>query len=119
MKTTVILLLCLISGPAFTQSCDTVKTGNLSSAVTFETTIDIANATKDGMYMEGYVVNIEYEKAKELHGKKVKVSGKVTIIPGLDSQPKEYDEKGNEIISQGRMGDTKYIAEPVIEIIRE
>ncbi|MEP7372511.1 MAG: hypothetical protein ABI675_03920 [Chitinophagaceae bacterium] len=51
--------------------------------VTFITKLDIANASKDGIYLNNYVVNISYEKAKKFHGKKIRVTGRVTTIQGL------------------------------------
>lgn len=68
----------------------------------------MANATKDGMYMNGYVVNIDYEQASKLNGKTIRVTGKVTIVKGLD--PKDE-------VKQGRSADTKHIRSPKIKIL--
>ncbi|MBN1182423.1 MAG: hypothetical protein JXB49_09065 [Bacteroidales bacterium] len=81
--------------------------------------MDIANTTKDGIYMNGYVVNIDYETAEKLNGKTIKVSGEVTIRQVLDNLPKEYDENGNELIRQGRKNDIKHIESPIIVIIED
>ena len=90
-----------------------MKYSKSSNFVSFITKLNIANATKDGIYLNGYIVNIEYDKAKKLNGKKIRVSGKVTIVKGLKNQPK------TKPISQGRIEDTKHIESPKIEIIKE
>lgn len=79
--------------------------------VSFVAKLEINNATKDGIWLNGYVVNIEYEQAKKLNGKKIRVSGKVTIVKGLKGQPP------TKPLSQGREEDIKYIESPKIEII--
>lgn len=70
--------------------------------------IDIKNATKDGIYLNGYVVNIPYIELMRLNGKKVLISGEVTIVKGLEDN---YDG----IIRQGRRSDTKHIIKPKIK----
>lgn len=84
---------------------------NKSKLVSFVTVLDIANATKEGIYLNGYVVNISYEKAKKLNGKKIRVTGKVSIIKGVNNQP-------GEDMQQGREGDTMYIGSPKIRVIK-
>ena len=84
---------------------------NKSKLVSFVTVLDIANATKEGFYLNGYVVNISYEKAKKLNGKKIRVTGKVSIIKGVNNQP-------GEDMQQGREGDTMYIKFPKIKITK-
>jgi len=74
----------------------------------FIATIDINNATKDGIYLNGYVVNIPYNELKKLNGKKVFISGKVTIVKGLENN-------NDGIIRQGRKGDTEHILKPIIK----
>ena len=74
----------------------------------FITTIDIKNATKDGIYLNGYVVNIPYNELKKLNGKKVFISGNVTIVKGLENN-------NDGIIRQGRKGNTKHILKPTIK----
>ena len=81
------------------------KKDNLAN---FITTIDIKNATKDGIYSNGYVVNIPYNELKKLIGIKVLISGKVTIVKGLENN-------NDGIIRQGRRGDTKHILKPKIK----
>ena len=96
----------------FAQGADTANTtGNKTlKSTSFVTKIDIHNATKDGIYLNGYVVNIAYEKAKVLDGKTVRISGKVTIVKG---SPK--DDNGEAV--QSRQGDTRHILHPKIEVI--
>lgn len=74
----------------------------------FITTIDINNATKDGIYLNGYVVNIPYNELIKLNGKKVFISGKVTLVKGLENN-------NNGIIRQSRRSDTKHILKPIIK----
>lgn len=86
-------------------------------SVTFETIFDIETETKDGFYVEGYIVHLDYHKALDINGKKVKISGEITKVSGLDNTQQEYDEDGNEIIMQGRSGDTSHIFDPKIEVL--
>lgn len=80
------------------------------NTVSFVTKIDIQEATKDGIYLNGYVVNIPYEKLVKLNGKKVRISGKVTIVKGI----KQYDDIK---IRQGREKETKHILKPKIILL--
>jgi hypothetical protein len=85
-----------------------------SGKVSFITTVDIAMLTKDGIYMNGYVVDIsykQYQQLKKLDGKKIRVSGKVTIVKGIKNLPGEPEQ-------QGRSVDTKHILSPKIEIFK-
>jgi len=61
--------------------------------------------------MNGYVVNMSYQQVQKLNGKKIRVTGKVTIVKGLKNFPSE-EERG------GREEDTKHILSPKIEIIK-
>lgn len=76
----------------------------------FVAKIDILQATKDGIYLNDYVVNIPYEKLVKLNGKKVRISGKVTMIKGI----KHYNDGE---VRQGREENTKHILRPKIKII--
>jgi hypothetical protein len=120
MRPTLIFIFVQLSTIIFSQTQDKINShSNIPlDSINFVTTMNIANATKEGIYLNGYIVNISYDEAKEINGKTIKISGKVTIIKGLKNLPKEYDEKGNEIIRQGREEDTKYIEFPIIEIIK-
>jgi len=113
MKYILILILILQSQVSPAQTTDTLKKkpDKASNVVTFITKVDIANATKDGIYMNGYVVNLDHQRAKKLNGKKIRVTGKVTIVRGLNDEEKKAPV-------QGRDGDTKHIESPKIEIIK-
>lgn len=116
MKYTFTLFFILFQLAGFSQQTDPSKApGKEPKRVTFITKVDIANATKDGIYMNGYVVNMDYGEAQKLNGKIVKVSGKVKIVKGLDSEPKEPG--GDSQAKQGRSGDMKHIPSPKIIII--
>lgn len=100
-----LLLLTLVTHSSLLHGQDTTR-----KKVSFVTNIDIKQATKDGIYLNGYVVNIPYEKLTELNGKTVHISGKVTIVKGL----KHYTD---DEIMQGRQEDTKHILKPKIKIV--
>ena len=121
MKLILIFLFIQISLIACLQTKNTTnKQSDMTpDTISFITKMDITQATKDGFYLNGYVVNIEYVEAKKLDGKTIKVSGKVTIEKGLKNLPKEHDEKGRELIRQGREEDTKHIESPVIEVVKD
>jgi hypothetical protein len=87
------------------QAQDTTR-----NRVSFVTKIDFQQATKDGIYLNGYVVNIPYDKLQKLNGKTVRIRGKVTIVKGL----KHYTDGE---IRQGREDDTKHILKPKINVV--
>lgn len=113
MRLLFIFLFFFSSLHSFTQAKSAADSIVISKSklVSFVTVLDIANATKDGIYLNGYVVNISYEKAKQLNGKKIRVTGKVSIIKGVKNQP-------GEEMQQGREEDTMYIESPKIKIIK-
>lgn len=76
-------------------------------------------ACKDGYAINEYIVNISFDQAKKLDGKKIEITGSYTIVKGLENEPKEYDQNGNEIMMQGRLGDSKHIEMPVIKVIEK
>ena len=100
-----LFLLTLLTQFSLLQAQDTTN-----SKVSFVTKIDIQQATKDGIYLNGYVVNISYGKLQKLNGRTVRISGKVTIVQGL----KHYNDG---IVRQGREGDTKHILKPKIKVV--
>ena len=66
----------------------------------------------DAAVLKGYVVNIGYEQAQKLDGKRIRITGYVTIItPSFETQP-------GQPIPQERGGPYKYIESPEIQIIR-
>lgn len=81
-----------------------------SDSVSFITIIDIKKATKNGIFLNEYVVNIPYHKLLRLNGKKVCISGKVTIEKGLSN----YHDG---VARQGREKDTKHILRPKMVIV--
>ncbi len=104
--------ICLYAQQTKTTEFDTTK------IVSFVTNFDEPKmACKDGYAINGYIVNISYSQAKKINGKKIKITGLYNIVNGLENQPKEYDQNGNEIFMQGRLNDTKHIESPTIEII--
>jgi hypothetical protein len=118
MKQILILIALIIPVFLSAQQTNAVKPADTSNRVSFTVKFEMAKmATKDGFMMEGYVVNIGYDEAKKLEGKTIKVTGKYTIVKGLQNEPKELDKDGNEIYKQGRLNDTKRIDSPTIEIL--
>ncbi len=104
----------------FAQQTDTTKTEmtDTTKIVSLITKFDeVKMACKDGYFIDGYIVNINFDQAKMLDGKKIKVTGLYTIVKGLGNEPKEYDKNGNIIFMQGRLNDTKHIESPIIDII--
>ena len=113
MKYTLTLFFILFYLFSFSQAATlNSQPGKTPKCITFITKVDIANATKEGIYLN------EYGQLKNLNGKTIKVTGKVTIVKGLNSEPKEYDKNGQEIIKQGRSEDSKHILSPKIKIIK-
>jgi len=76
----------------------------------FTANVDIGNTTKDGLYLNRYVVNIPYDKIEKLNGKTVNISGDVTIV-----KPSNLDRNGK--LQQGRNTITKHILNPKIKIV--
>ena len=112
MKQLLNLLPILMTITCFAQGADTIGSSGskTSKAVSFISKINIYNATKDGLYVNGYVIKIGYEKAKALDGKTVRISGKVTVVKGIPN-----DANGEAV--QGRAGDTRHILHPKIEVL--
>ena len=100
----------LMQTVGLSQTVDSVEYIS-KNKVSFVTMLDKNNATKDGYYVNGYVVNIDYETGQNLHMKKIKITGKVTIVKGL-----KRDKPGGPI-RQGRYNDAKHILKPKIEIV--
>ena len=66
----------------------------------------------DAAVLKGYVVNIGYDRAKSLDGKKIRITGYVSIInPSFERQP-------GQPIPQERQGPYKFIESPKIEIVK-
>ncbi len=114
-----ILMLLLTSNFIYGQQADTANAAVFDPRPTVITTakFDKYKATKEGYYFSDYVMNISAKQAKKLHGKMLKVTGKVDIIKGIKDQPKKNSQNHNEVIVAGRLEDTKYIPAPHIEIL--
>ncbi len=111
------LLLTILSSflvvGSFAQEADTTINRDKSPRnVSFITKIDLQHATKDGIYLNGYVVNLPYERARSLNGKTVRIKGEVTIVKGN----KHYTDGA---VRQGRQEDSRHILKPKIRIVRE
>lgn len=118
MKQILILITLIIPVFLSAQQPKNPNPADTSNMASFTVKFEMAKmATKDGFMMEDYVVNIDYDQAKKLEGKTIKVTGKYTIVKGLKNEPKEQDKDGNEIYIQGRLNDTKRINSPTIEIL--
>ena len=90
------------SGDYALLNCKKKKEANFISR------IDLSKATKDGIYLNGYVVNIPYYELIKLNGKKVYISGKVKVIKGLRNSRDFLTE-------QGRRGNSSHILKPTIK----
>jgi hypothetical protein len=113
------IILIIVSVCASAQTANSQKAATDSTKmVTLITKFNESKmACKDGYFIGGYIVNINYDEAKKLDGKKVKIIGQYTIVKGLKNQPKELDANGNKIHKQGRLNNTKFIGLPTIVII--
>ncbi|WP_430409864.1 GW dipeptide domain-containing protein [Kordia sp.] len=101
----IISMLCSLT------SCE--EKNDSKKEISFIAVIDSSNATKGGIYINGYVVEIDYDEVKKLNGKKVRITGKTKTEKGVDNTSKG----NNEIIKQGRSKDVIHIVTPKIEII--
>lgn len=99
------------------QSTDSTMQNIPLDAITFTATFDSKTESKDGYYINGYIVSIEPKQAKMLQGKKIRITGIVTIVEGLDNQPVKHDASGKVIMQQGRAKDTYLILSPHIEVV--
>jgi hypothetical protein len=104
-----LLPVCCVSQPAASAVTNANKTTKI---VSFITTLHSANATKDGIYLNGYVVAITSDKISQLDGKRIQVTGKVSFIKGFTTKPGEPEV-------QARAGDYKCIRSPKIKIIKQ
>ena len=116
MKFLIILILAFsVSLQSYSQSIDTTSAilDSLSRRADFVVYFDKNKESKNGFRLNGYVVNIPYERRTELHGKRIRIKGKVKIVKGVKNDP----NNPNEPKRAGWESDTKYIAKPSIEII--
>lgn len=99
MKLLIFSFFLLIQSACYCQSLKIESKNEIqeNDTVSFVAVVHLENTTKDGIYLNGYIVNLDYEKIKKLEGNKIRVNGKVKIVKGLKNTPKEYDEKGREM----------------------
>ena len=110
MRLALMLFLLLSSASVFSQSKDSISVNNEpNKTVSFLAKVDLKQATKDGIYLNGYVVNIPYTTLKELNGKTIRVTGVITIVKG--------NKRRSEAERQGRQQDSKHILKPKIKIV--
>ena len=84
--------------------------------VTVEGIIDSKNATKEGVYFNGYILHLNSDQLKKYDGEKVKVIGVVTVIKGLKISTEKLDKKSKEIIKQGRQKESYHFVSPNITL---
>lgn len=111
----IICLLLLASNTGISQSAGNKKPEAADSLkrVSFTVRFHLNRMDKDdAAVLKGYVVNIGYELAQKLDGKRIRITGYVTIItPSFETQP-------GQPIPQERGGPYKYIESPEIEVMR-
>jgi len=100
MKIFLITVFCLGSLLSFAQK----------DAVSFVSTIKLSKATKEGIYLNGYMVHASYATLKKLNRKTVKITGKVTAIQPVSNSK-------TKLVTQGRAAITFHILHPVITVI--
>ena len=118
MRLILAILTALLTMKSFSQKKDTLNRdhNDTANSVSFIARFHINQLDKDdAVILKGYVVNIGYEQAKKINGKKIKITGRVTIV----KVPKNLSPGPGHPIPQERGGDYKYIASPNIEIIKE
>lgn len=76
-----------------------------TDTVTILVKVKLENATKDGLYIQGGILDLDAEEIERLNGKTIRVTGIKTRVKGLKNLPKAYDKNGNEIVQQGREED--------------
>lgn len=106
----ILIALQLVGSVESKAQVKTVAIDTAANFADFITKIDKKNATKDGIYLNGYVVEISYEEIKRLHGKRVRVRGKVVFVRGLK-------HSGTDQERQGRQEDYRKISNPVIVVV--
>jgi hypothetical protein len=87
-----------------------------ANTVSFVTTFNMSTATKDGYYIKGYIVEIDYEQAKKLQGKKIRITGNWFIVKGIVADLTS-NKDNQSTLKQGRLKDSKHITTPLITIL--
>lgn len=113
MKHVVFLLLVTSCSRSFSQVLDTIS--NKAQFVTVRGKVDLNYYGKGTLWMKGYAIDVDREEIEKFSGKRIRITGKLIIIPDPGKRPKEYDQNGNEIIYQACDGsDTRYVLNPKI-----
>lgn len=115
MKLSIVFLFVMLTFGVMAQSTETTEqlANTCSQSVSFVAKLDAKKATKEGFYVNGYVVHIAQSQADMYIGKKIKITGEVTIVAGIDNNV----SSSSDPIQQGRSGDTKHIVHPTIELL--
>ena len=71
--------------------------------------VDKNNATKNGFYFKGFLINISYDELLELDGKTIEIGGLYELRKGLNKTNPDQIEQGHE-------DDIKYIADPIYHV---
>ena len=115
MRFFILCISLVINISGLTQNIDTKGISNPDTLklVKFTVRFHLSTLDKDdAAVLKGYVVNIGYDRAKSLDGKKIRITGYVSVIySSLERQP-------GMPIPQGRQGPYKFIESPIIEIIK-
>lgn len=86
--------------------------GDSLKSVSFKVRFHLRDMDKDdAAVLKGYVIVIGYERAKALDGKRIRISGRVSIV----HSPSE--EKPGQPVAQVRQGPYKCILSPQIEVL--
>lgn len=118
----IILLLMLAPDYSHAQIKETINQSNgKPDHITIKARFDKNAGTKDGYYLGDYIVdlNVSMKEAEKLDGKLLEITGELVVEKGLESQPREFNEKGTEITRQGRRSDTKHIIKTNFKVVRE
>ena len=108
----VLILLVFFSLNSFAQKA------NKGKWVEFKTLFKMSNATKDGFYCNGYVVNIDWDLGKKYDGKIIIISGKMQPIKGLGKH--NYTGSGKtKLHLAGRVDDYLYIGKPSVRLFKK
>ena len=116
MRLTLLLPLLITAVGCFSQNgLPQIAQGD---SVTLVATVNLKNATKEGVYMEGYVVNIEYGELKRLDGKTIKVSGIVTLLSPIQDGAEKTDAGEEALVEQGRSQPIGYNEHPAVAVLK-
>lgn len=113
---------CLIMVNAQDRSKRYVDSMSLDNKrVKFITTIDEKQKLeKHNCWINGYLFSFEDDQFEKIRGKKVKITGRITISKGSNSpyHERSYSSDGRRILSQGYGQDIMIIIDPKIKILK-